>query len=583
MATGRDSYHGAQSVWRSLGARLMLFLSLALLPLGLVAFVQTRDLGHEVRAREELSLLALTQRAASGERLVVERAFGAAEAMGTVTQMLRADASACRSYLQRYVARTEIYGFVGLLERDGRMTCSSFAGILDYGNDPGLAPLMARAAPAVFLEESPRFSDAPVLIVAVPVAQDRAAAASDPLYTMVSVPRGALAEQQDLYDVQRRPLDLVTFNAAGEIMTGGADDGDPASVLPSNRSLAAFVGGPATTFVAASEAGEERIFSIVPLVPGAYYAMGVWDPRLAPGLAPGLPIPPGLLPILMWLASLTVVFLAVHRLVIRHMRQLGRDMRRFAVDRHLPAEPGGTGAAGEIHEMEMDFHKMATALLEDEAALENSVREKNILLKEVYHRVKNNLQLISSIMNMHIRAATAPETQTVLRGLQDRILGLATVHRNLYQSQLLSRTNAAILLREIVGQVQVSANGGVVFETDLEDLALFPDQAVPASLLTAELCHRALHRIDRAAHDPAVIRVGLRLVSAGVAELSVAHGPVSPGVAGDPAAERLEAQLVRAFVMQLGGDVQQIAATNRTDLFRLRFTLSDLSEAPVDF
>ena len=71
--------------------RIAAFLALALLPIGVLGIVQTRDLAHEVESRSELTLLALTSSAAFGERQVFERAFGAAEGLSAVLDLLRDD------------------------------------------------------------------------------------------------------------------------------------------------------------------------------------------------------------------------------------------------------------------------------------------------------------------------------------------------------------------------------------------------------------------------------------------------------------------------------------------------------------
>ena len=88
--------------------------------------------------------------------------------------------------------------------------------------------------------------------------------------------------------------------------------------------------------------------------------------------------------------------------------------------------------------MNRDFLSMAEGILQDEAELEDALREKSLLIREVHHRVKNNLQLIASIMNMQIRRSRNSETTSVVRRLQDRVLGLARVHRQMYEAQTLA-------------------------------------------------------------------------------------------------------------------------------------------------
>ena len=71
--------------------------------------------------------------------------------------------------------------------------------------------------------------------------------------------------------------------------------------------------------------------------------------------------------------------------------------------------------------MEVDFAQMTDRVLREEAEIENRLHEQKVLLREVHHRVKNNLQLISSIINMQMRQIDSPEGRLVLRRIQDRV------------------------------------------------------------------------------------------------------------------------------------------------------------------
>ena len=99
-------------------------------------------------------------------------------------------------------------------------------------------------------------------------------------------------------------------------------------------------------------------------------------------------------------------------------------MDRFAETREFSPVTGGLVMPSELQALQDNFDRMADNIMQDEAAMENTVREKNVLIKEVHHRVKNNLQLISSIMNMQIRQAKQDETKSALSRLQDRVLSL---------------------------------------------------------------------------------------------------------------------------------------------------------------
>ena len=225
---------------------------------------------------------------------------------------------------------------------------------------------------------------------------------------------------------------------------------------------------------------------------------------------------------------------------------------------------------------------MAYSLLDDEARMEDALREKNVLLKEVHHRVKNNLQLISSIMNMKIRRASQPETIAVLKRLQERIMGLSTVHRNLYQTENLSRSNAGRLLSDLFGQLISSgaeAGSNIDYRGDFDDVILFPDQAVPLALLASELATNALKYAGAEAGGRPTIRATLSLIEPGIARLTCRNSVGGTTETDDSTG--LGAQLIRAFAAQVGGEVQ---ITQTDDLYDVvvTFKVEEFMSDPAD-
>jgi two-component sensor histidine kinase len=181
-----------------------------------------------------------------------------------------------------------------------------------------------------------------------------------------------------------------------------------------------------------------------------------------------------------------VAWFAAEQLVTRYIRRLGRAIRAFASGSRVVGDLDMEGAPAEIREVGQAFLRMTDTILHDEAELEDTVHQREVLLREVHHRVKNNLQLIASIMNMQMRRAKSPETKALMRGLQERVMSLATVHKELYQTTGLDRRAR----RRASGRPRAADRGhglgaGRTFriETDFAPIPLAPDQAVPLSLL----------------------------------------------------------------------------------------------------
>ncbi|MEM7521398.1 MAG: sensor histidine kinase, partial [Pseudomonadota bacterium] len=264
-----------------------------------------------------------------------------------------------------------------------------------------------------------------------------------------------------------------------------------------------------------------------------------------------------------------VAFWALNRLAIRHIQKLGRQMRRFALNRHLPNATLGAGVPTELIEMEATFINMGESILRDEAAQEDSLREKNILLKEVHHRVKNNLQLVSSIMNLQIRQAKSEDARRVLQRLQERILGLATVHKNLYQNDDIVRVEAPILLREVVNQllsVGLLPGSNVKVRQAYAEVTLDADDAAPLTLLVSEAVTNALKNVSQESADQSHIAVTLERDADDHAVLTITNSK------GGVVAEKgtgLGSSLINAFTRQLNG---QVEVADSEDSYTLRIT-----------
>lgn len=201
---------------------------------------------------------------------------------------------------------------------------------------------------------------------------------------------------------------------------------------------------------------------------------------------------------------------------------------------------------------------MATDIVSDETRQKERLKEKTILLKEVHHRVKNNLQIISSIMNMQIRKSVEPETKRALTQVQDRILGLSGVHRTLYQAKNLTKVDAGALIDQLIQQSRAigSADGKAVrIESDLDPVVIFPDQAVPLTMLVSETLTNGMKYVG--GDDPAM-SVSLKMT--GDEEATIVVENTCCGSFYDPENKMpstgLGRQLIRAFVSQLNGKLK---------------------------
>lgn len=127
--------------------------------------------------------------------------------------------------------------------------------------------------------------------------------------------------------------------------------------------------------------------------------------------------------------------------------------------------------------------------------LEQLVQEKTALLNEVHHRVKNNLQVITSLLRLEEGRSTQMLTKTVLHEMQGRIRSMALVHETLYRSGTYAAVNLASYIRQVVTMAftaQTSGSGAVRLVLNLEPVTATIDQATPCGLLVNELISNSL-------------------------------------------------------------------------------------------
>lgn len=125
-----------------------------------------------------------------------------------------------------------------------------------------------------------------------------------------------------------------------------------------------------------------------------------------------------------------------------------------------------------------------------EERIEASLREKEVLLKEIHHRVKNNMQIISSLLQLQSGYITDPEVLEVFQESQTRIRAMALIHEKLYQTPDLALVDFGDYVRELLSMLTVSYHSrasNVKMEVRAEPILLDIDRAIPTGLILNEL------------------------------------------------------------------------------------------------
>jgi len=131
-----------------------------------------------------------------------------------------------------------------------------------------------------------------------------------------------------------------------------------------------------------------------------------------------------------------------------------------------------------------------TDRLKTEKYLKNSLIEKETLLKEIHHRVKNNLQTVSSLLDLQAESITEPKSLEAFRSSQSRIKSMALIHERLYKSENLAKIKAYEYIKNLIEYLEGtyhSSSREIEITTELKDLYLNLDVAIPCGLIINEL------------------------------------------------------------------------------------------------
>ncbi len=243
---------------------------------------------------------------------------------------------------------------------------------------------------------------------------------------------------------------------------------------------------------------------------------------------------------------------------------------KWLLDRGRVIERAADGSARKAVGISLDID----ARKQMESTLRASLREKEVLLQEVHHRVKNNLQIISSLINMQLRRLKDSSTRETLEQCQHRVQSIALIHEKLYQSKNMASVPLAEYVRSLAGDIHRAANlpaTTVSLGVAAADIALPIDTAIPCGLILNELITNALkHAFPEGRRGS--IQISIERVDAGRLRLTVADNGVGlPDNFDIRCCQSMGLQLVNMLAAQLDGQLE--VAANGGASFQLTFPI----------
>lgn len=347
-------------------------------------------------------------------------------------------------------------------------------------------------------------------------------------------------------------------------------------------------------FNAASDAGEERQMAVAPLSPG----MAGSTPSLYAMLSAPRPAPIAIenvaafgnfgLPLLAWLLALVTAWLATDRLVLRWLDYLRRIAGLYASGK-LSVQPlrARRAAPGEINILADSLEEMAVRVRDRTTRLEEAVAARDAAMKEIHHRVKNNLQIINSLLSLQSRKVKDPIALAVLDDARSRINALSLIHRSLYEHNDIRSVEVKNFFGELVthlDQALGAEDQKIKIESDIDDDTVDADMAVPLALFTAEAVTNAVKHAFPAGRG---VHGGRVLVSYKVGESETVLTVEDDGIGGaealKAAGQGIGGALMQAFAKQVHGQLEEGSSATGGRLICVRMARGRDHPVPAPF
>ncbi|MBY8974388.1 HAMP domain-containing protein [Rhodobacteraceae bacterium NNCM2] len=544
------------SAFSRLRSQLAIILAAAMLPAGVLAVVQVLTVAN----REKAARLAIATddaelRAEEERKLLLNFQGTIRQEAIEISARLQAGAD-CEMLLDQVVARHEWMPEAVILDQSGTAICGadvpvSVAGLHEWEDEFLPSPrFVIGAARSGSIDGKPEiFAYFPI---SVPEYEGFALAGALTLSAIRRVVDDSFTE---------RPFGLIGNHGLPLVMRNQ----DPDGWLPDDR---ASLTGPGTRVIRAiGEDGIERDYIAHDLLRDQVWAVsalrvpGFWDIALG---SRGIAI---MTPLILWVIAVSVAFVAIDLLVTRHVRSLQRVARAIGQGDFAVRASGIKSAPVEIRELGAAIDRMADNLGDREDRLRDLLSTQRSLLLEVHHRVKNNLQMISSLINIQLRRAEDPRARDTLRLVQDRIHSLALVHQSLYATERLDHVALGQLVRDLCEHLRDSlkpVGSTITTRFNLDDVTVDAAVATPVALFVTEAMANVFKHAVRQGVET-VIEISLTAEGEDFA-LTIANdnADLDNGTTDGPSG--LGVRLMDGFARQLDGSIEREKSGKRHEI-----------------
>lgn len=471
-----------------------------------------------------------------------------------------ADVARCRAVMAQAIAPFPDLGNATLFGLDGNALCRGFEAPQSRNvlERPWFRAALARTAPSYSGYEISARLNEPILLYLRPVigADGKAVA-----LLAISI------RMNWLDSIGQEPglppdAEVTLLDRDGAVLVSSSGKGDTgAGQLPDATYIQAIAKGGLRRFEARGADGVARIYAVNALAQNSIFVLL--------GMSRDAVMGPLRLSLMTQLAAISFVsiagmiaaLIAGRILVTRWTEKLTTAaatsrLGTIEIDSELH------GAPREIRVLAETLQNMATRIENREADLRRALDRERAVVREIHHRVKNNLQIVTSLLNLYQRQLPTDRPDHGFSELQTRIRALALIHRQLYESENLKEVELASFMERLCRLLQDGSGlppGSVRIEVEVPPIRMLDDCVIPLALLTTELLMNSLKHIAADGRN-GLIRVKLTVSADCGGELVISDDrPFSSDIAAQmPDPGSISGRLIDSFARQIGGALSRI-------------------------
>ncbi len=524
---------------------MALLLGLAMLPAGAIAMQVGLNAVNAREAAYEETLGRRALQSISVERGAIDEVRELLRVLATTPSLQEIETGDCRRWLGDVVDRYPYVAAIVMSDNDRRVLCSVPAVQIGYQSPD--TPLRQRAQvrdafTIGYIQSGPLSGGVPILAAFEPVRDgDRRIGFIGASIRVDQL--GSLLDRSRQLDNARSAI----VDGDGKVIAQSSPRDAEAAGFPTTEQIRNLL-GPDPVFVEV----ENGSAVIVPLHAPDLYAVMSWAPE-RPTWQRWLALALTLIALLViWALAVAAGWFAIEVFVARPLSTLETAARGFARGEDVVDPPALRSAPEEIRSLRRTLAAMAKTLRGREQRLVEALAEERALLREVHHRVKNNLQMVASLLNIQARSARDDSEAWGLARAHDRVQLLALVHQKIYSSGEVRELRLDELAAEIARQLLQSRGNAakdINLVMHLDEARADVDRAVPLTFMIGEGVSMALDAL--ADTGPVEMRLFVHQDADGMVRFAI-DSDIDTERAGAPGPG---ARLIDAFARQLGATI----------------------------